>query len=167
MREARGPVAMFLTLYAFFLLLSGKVEVQHLIAGALSAALITWYWRHLLRGISHRRDILPYRVILCRSTLPYLISLLAQIAKANFEVAMVVLNPRLPISPVVLRTRTSLKHDLTRVMFAQSITLTPGTLTLNLNHDRLLIHALTESAGDFRHLDAAETRLQRIEGRIS
>lgn len=164
--DARGPVAMFITLFLFFLLVSGKAETQHLVAGAVSAALITWYWRHLLRGLIHRHDILPYRVILCPNTLPYLIFLLVQIVKANISVAMVVLNPGLPISPMVLRTRTSLKRNLTRVMFAQSITLTPGTLTLNLTDDRLVIHSLTEEAGDYRHLDAAETRLAGIERRL-
>ncbi len=165
--EARGPLAMFFTLFAFWLLVSGKIDVQHLLAGALSAGLVVWYWRYLIRGLLDRKDILPYRVVLCPQTFTYMAYLIWQIVKANIVVAAIVLNPALPISPVVTRTKTYLKRDLTRVMFAHSVTLTPGTLTLSLHGDRLVVHSLTESSAEFKHLDATETRLAGIERRLS
>jgi len=52
----------------------------------------------------------------------------------------------MPISPGFILLKTKLKRDLTRVFYANSITLTPGTITIDLNGNRLLVHALTRDA---------------------
>lgn len=164
--QVGGFAAMFVTMLIFWFFVSGVADWQHLVAGAAAAFLVTWFWKSLLRRVRDRHDILPYRLVLCPESLPYLIFLIIQIIKANVAVALVVLNPRLPISPVLLRTRTCLRHDLTRVMYAHSITLTPGTVTLSLTGDHLVVHSLTERMSDIEGLEGIERRIVRVERRM-
>ena len=70
-----------------------------------------------------------------------------QVAIAGLRVAMVVLHPRLPIDPRLVRIRSPLPHTLARLTLANSITLTPGTVTLDVDGDDFLVHSLTESGG--------------------
>ncbi len=72
--------------------------------------------------------------------------LIWQIVRANVAVARIILHPRLPIRPQVIRIRASQKTDLGRVIYANSITLTPGTVTIDLQGRDLTVHALTDEA---------------------
>ena len=80
----------------------------------------------------------------------YLPWLFYQIILANIEVAWVVLHPRMleKIDPHLVRFRTSLKRPISKVTFAQSITLTPGTITVNIDDDEFTVYALTRSASE-------------------
>ena len=70
----------------------------------------------------------------------YLVVLLVEIIKANFDVAYRIIHPKLPIKPGIVVIKTELKQDFAKMMLANSITLTPGTFTLDIIGDRLLIH---------------------------
>ena len=70
-----------------------------------------------------------------------------QVVIASLQVAYVVLHPRLPVRPRVLRLRARYPHTLARLTLANAITLTPGTVTLDVEGDEFLVHALTESGG--------------------
>jgi multicomponent Na+:H+ antiporter subunit E len=76
--------------------------------------------------------------------LNYLFNLVIDIVRANINVAKIVLSPRMPISPGMVRYRTKLKSDVGKVMLATSITLTPGTLTVDVEGDEFLVHVLTK-----------------------
>lgn len=75
--------------------------------------------------------------------LPYWAWLSWEIVKANIDVAKVILSPKLPISPVMFKTKANQKRELGQVIYANSITLTPGTVTVNLEDGILEVHALT------------------------
>jgi multicomponent Na+:H+ antiporter subunit E len=70
----------------------------------------------------------------------YIIILFFEIIKANFDVASRVIRPSLPINPGVVIIQTKLKSDIAKTILANSITLTPGTFTLDIQEDRMLIH---------------------------
>lgn len=70
----------------------------------------------------------------------YLFVLFKEITKANFDVAYRVIHPKMPIKPGVVVIKTALKQDIAKLMLANSITLTPGTFTLDIKGDKLLIH---------------------------
>jgi multicomponent Na+:H+ antiporter subunit E len=70
----------------------------------------------------------------------YLLVLLWEIVKANLDVAYRVIHPRMPIKPGIVVIRTGLTSDVAKMILANSITLTPGTFTLDVTGDRLLIH---------------------------
>ena len=70
--------------------------------------------------------------------------LIWQIAVASAHIAYVVLHPRMPIRPRMIRVQAKLPHALARLTLANSITLTPGTVTIDVQGDDFLVHALTE-----------------------
>ncbi len=107
----------------------------------------------------------PFR--LGHRPLLYIPWLLWQIALANLHVARVILDPRLPVKPQMLRLKGSQRTDLGRVIYGNSITLTPGTVALDLREDRILVHALTETSAQGLlegEMDRRVTRLERAGG---
>jgi len=70
----------------------------------------------------------------------YFIVLFIEIIKANFDVAYRVIHPKMPIKPGIVIIKTGLKQDIAKMILANSITLTPGTFTLDIKNDKLLIH---------------------------
>jgi len=83
--------------------------------------------------------------------LGYLPWLMFQILRANLDVTRRVLGPTLAISPRMFLVRATQRTDLGRVIFANSITLTPGTVSVELEGSEILVHALTaEAANDLR-----------------
>ena len=89
--------------------------------------------------------------------------LLTEIARANVAVAMTILDPRPRISPTLVRLRPSQRSDLGRVIYANSITLTPGTVTLGLEQEELLVHALTSTAAADLGAGEMDRRVSRLE----
>jgi multicomponent Na+:H+ antiporter subunit E len=81
----------------------------------------------------------------------YIIILFFEIIRANFDVALRVIRPSLPINPGVVIIQTELKSDIAKAILANSITLTPGTFTLDIQEDKLLIHWIDVSATDIEN----------------
>ncbi len=90
----------------------------------------------------------------------YLVVFLKNLVLSNWDVARRVIDPKLPINPGIVAIKTNLKEDYKKLMLANSITLTPGTITLDVQDDTLFIHwidvktadiekASEEIAGDF------------------
>jgi multicomponent Na+:H+ antiporter subunit E len=86
-------------------------------------------------------DIVPWLRLLL-----YVPWLIWQIVLSSLLVAVVVVHPKMPIQPRLIRFRTHLPHDLARMTLATSITMTPGTITLDVQGDEFLVHALTEKS---------------------
>jgi len=78
----------------------------------------------------------------------YAFVFIVALIKANFQVAKIVLNPKLPVNPGIVKFKTSLKSDFAKMVLANSITLTPGTLTVDLVEDEFYIHWLKMTAKD-------------------
>jgi multicomponent Na+:H+ antiporter subunit E len=96
--------------------------------------------------------------------LGYLVWLAAEIAKSNIAVARIILNPKLPISPQMIRVKMSQKSDLGRVTYANSITLTPGTVSVEVEGDEILVHAITREMGEALAEGDMDRRVTAIEG---
>lgn len=137
---------LFFSLLAFWILVSERLDVQHLLVGSACALLLTWFWRDFLLDVVQRRDLWPARLLFSVNTLRYGLDLCGEIVTANLNIARIVLTPSLPISPVLVSLRTKLSRDLIRVVYANSITLTPGTISVSLSGDKLVVHALTRAA---------------------
>ncbi|MDP6121145.1 MAG: Na+/H+ antiporter subunit E, partial [Rhodospirillales bacterium] len=71
-----------------------------------------------------------------------------EIVKANFDVALAIVRPAMPIEPRLLLIKAGQKDDLARVIYANSITLTPGTVTIATEGSAFTIHALTRGAAE-------------------
>ena len=143
-----------LTLFAFWLVLSGHSEPLILFFGVFSCLLVTYLaWR------MDREDQYVFRIRLTWRIFGYILWLIREIFRANVAVARIILNPRLPISPIMVPFRAGMKSDLYRVIYANSITLTPGTITTGTEGDILRIHALTWHDVDGREEDEMEHRI--------
>ena len=132
----------FLIMFGFWMVLSGKFDLFHLTLGVLASLLVTYLSHDLL--IQHRekrgRQAEIGRFVL------YIPWILAEIFKATLHVVRVALHPRMRdvINPTIVCFRTSLKKEISQVTLANSITLTPGTITIRSENGNLTVHALTE-----------------------
>jgi len=85
----------------------------------------------------------------------YLVVLFKEIVQANIDVAYRVIHPKMPIKPGIIVISTELKQDIAKMILANSITLTPGTFTLDIIDDKLLIHWInvkTEDVEEATHI---------------
>lgn len=139
-RDLGGSLLVFFLMLAFWLLVSNSVHWQHIFTGVIIAFITTLLWNQITSEEVGKTKITVRQIYLF---ILYFICLVWEIIKANFVVAGIVLNPKLPISPGVITMKIDLKKDLTRVLFVNSITLTPGTVTVDLEGDRLIVHGIT------------------------
>lgn len=140
-RDLPGSIIIFLILLFFWFLISASLDWQHIFTGIFLSFLLVMIW-NILTLNEHGRTFITWRQI--KITIRYFIFLLIEIVKANFIVASIVLNPKLPISPGLIVLKVTLKRDLPRVIYANSITMTPGTISVDLDEDRLLVHGMTK-----------------------
>ena len=89
---------------------------------------------------------------------------MVEVFKANWGVAAIVLNPKLDISPGFVKFRTDVKKPMNRVIFANSITQTPGTLTIEVEDDVYIVHAITRANAEDVATWSMMDRLIEIEG---
>lgn len=149
-------IGLIVALTVFWLSNSGHYTPLLLSLGGVSIAL-TVLLTSRLGGID--RESAPYVRIF--GFITYLPWLLWEILKANYRVIGACLSADLDISPALVRVRTTCRSDLARVTFANSITLTPGTVTVEVEGDKLLVHALYESdagPGAFDEMDRRSAR---------
>jgi multicomponent Na+:H+ antiporter subunit E len=110
-----------------------------------------------------REDGYTFPIRLTWKVFGYLLWLVREIFRANVNVARIILDPKLPISPIMVPFRSALKTDLCRVIYANSITLTPGTITTGTEGKVFRIHALTWHDVDGREEDEMEHRVRDLE----
>lgn len=152
-------VIMALVAYAVWLLWSGIYEPLLLTLGAASCIFVVLICRPM--GLLDEEGV-PIHVL--PRLITYIPWLVLAIVKSNIDVALRILNPRLPISPRLVRVKAGQKTDLGRVIYANSITLTPGTVTCAVDGDELTIHALTREAADDLMSGDMDRRVTRLEG---
>lgn len=135
---------MFITLMGIWLLLNNSLEVEILISGVFISALLPLLFCGKCEVFTYLK-ISPKSILY---TFLFLITFLTELVKSNFDVALRVISPSLPINPGIVEVKTKLKSKIARVVLADSITLTPGTFTLELIEDSLFIHWIDVKSTD-------------------
>ncbi len=151
--------SLFLTLYAFWLLLSGFFTPFLMTAGAGCALAVVWFAR--------RMDVVDHEghpIRLGPKALVYWIWLIKEIVKSGWDVSKIILNPKLPISPTMVRFKPSQKTDVGLVLHANSITLTPGTIAIEVSADEFLVHGLTRGGAEGTIDSDMDRRVTACEG---
>jgi multicomponent Na+:H+ antiporter subunit E len=149
-------------LFAFWLLLSGFFTPFLIAAGVGSAVAVALLARRM-DVIDHEGQPLH---LAPRAFLSYWPWLAKEILKSGWDVTRRVLDPRLPISPTLVRFRPLQRTAVGLVVHANSITLTPGTLTIDVAHGEFLVHALTaEGAAGAAAGGEMDQRVAALEGR--
>ncbi len=126
----------FLLTLAFWFLLSWSLDVQNVIAGIIVVVLCTIFISHLF--FENLINMLTPRRIFW--FLYYIPVFLLYMFKANIDVAYRVLHLNMPIKPGIVKVKTTLKTDLAKTFLANSITLTPGTMTIDIIGSDMYIH---------------------------
>ncbi|MGZ8228777.1 MAG: Na+/H+ antiporter subunit E [Burkholderiales bacterium] len=146
-------------LFGFWLTLSGYLEPFLISAGAASAAGVVW--------LAHRMALIDHEghpVHLGRKIFTYLPWLLKEIAKSAWDVSKIILNPRLPVAPELLRVKPTQRTTVGVVTYANSITLTPGTISVEVGQGMILVHALTAQGAASLLAGDMDRRVTRFEG---
>ncbi len=164
-----GPfLILALALFVFWLVLSGKFEFKYMTIGFFAALGVAVVTKPLLM-VPHRADKnslqfaydMPY--IKLMAYFPWIVW---QIVLANIQVVKIILNPSLPIQPQLVSFRKRLPGPVAYLILANSITLTPGTITVELENDEYLIHAIDDSAAESLAPEKGEGEMPQKVGEV-
>ncbi len=156
-----GSLFIFSLLLAFWLLISASVHWQHILVGVIFCFILTVFWSNLSISENIKTGFSFKQLYML---IKYFIFLGIDIIVANINVAVIVLNPQMPISPGIVIMRCDLERSLSRVLYVNSITLTPGTITVELEDNLLIVHALTKDVAHDVEDWALYRRLIEVEG---
>ncbi len=132
----------FVVMLLLYLFLAG-FTVDEVILGSIVSAILTVL---LAKYINFKVDaLLPLRLV--KFVFVYLPVFLWKLVLANLDVARRVLSPKIPLNPGIVRIRTNLKGDFGKLTLANSITLTPGTLSIDVEGDSLYVHTVDVKGG--------------------
>jgi multicomponent Na+:H+ antiporter subunit E len=146
LKEKRfGILLTFCIMAVFWILLSGNFHAFHLISGLVCCAMVSVISHDfLVKGKSEKKLLKSLRLLL------YIPWELWRVVLANIDVAYRVLHPKMPIDPRIIQFETTLRKDFSLVTLANSITLTPGTITILVEHERgkFWVHAIAKEPAD-------------------
>ena len=129
-------VTVFILSMIFWLMLTFEFTIPNLIVGAVSSLLTSvFFTRFFVKNVY--KLIQPKRYFWF---FVYLFVFIWECIKANIDVAYRVLHPKMPIRPGIVKVRTTLKSDLAKMLLANSITMTPGTISVDIIDEYLYIH---------------------------
>lgn len=136
-------IVTFFICFLLWILLTGSFKTDELIAGFVVSIMVS--------VVSSKKLIILNGIILAPQSfvalLRYLVYFLIALVKANLDLAGRILSRKIPIEPAIIEIKTVMESDLGKLILANSITLTPGTLTVDVVDDRLLIHWIDSPKG--------------------
>jgi multicomponent Na+:H+ antiporter subunit E len=141
----KAKIATFFIMLVFWVIMSGMFDLFHFGLGILCCLLVA----HFSSGLLFPEAGKPWVRELVGLVL-YAPWLAKEILLANLQVAYIILHPRMleKIDPHLFRFRTTLTRPLAKVTLGQSITLTPGTITVNIHEDEFTVYALTGASAE-------------------
>ncbi len=152
-----------IAMFSFWILLSGEFTFI-LITSGIVASLIVAYLSHDIFIGKPDIKVETGRVLKFIKYLPWL---LWKVILANFEIAYLVLRPKMLIDPQLVRFKPDVKEDLGIVTLAHSITLTPGTITVEANREEFVIHAIWQKSAEGIIDGEMQRKVKEIEGEKS
>jgi len=134
--KVKNFLYIFIFLFLVWLCLTSSLKIQELFAGVIASFILALFFNKSYLNLG----LPPLTIRRVIFLVAYIFILFKEIAKANLDVAYRILHPKMPIKPGIVVIKTRLKQDLAKMILANSITLTPGTFTLDILGDNLLIH---------------------------
>lgn len=135
---------MFVLFFALWIIFNGRITVEIVLFGIVVAGLLFGFLcRFMDYGI--KKELRVYANLL--RGVSYIILLVKEIFKANVDVMRLIVSVKYEVEPALVKFRTDIKSDTLRVVLANSITLTPGTITVTLEGDEYLVHCLDKDMG--------------------
>ncbi len=150
-----------MTMFVLWLVLSGHFTNPLLLTLGVLSCIVTVV-------IALRLDVVDHEAVPLQLSLgwfSYIAWLGKEMVKSNLHVARVVLSPSMPINPKIVRTRILQKTEVGQVIYANSITLTPGTVSIEFENDEIVVHAITDQVAHDLASDEMNRRVAAIEAR--
>lgn len=151
---------MFLLFFLIWVIFNGQLTWEIAAFGVVIAAVMYLF---ICKFMGYKPEI---DLILCRKLfliLQYVFVLVKEIVKANYAVIKMIMSSRYEIEPVIIRFRTDLKTTPARILLANSITLTPGTITVSLEGDEYVVHCLDKELAKGINSSIFVTLLRQLE----
>lgn len=151
---------MYLIFFLIWIIFNGQFTLEIAAFGVVIAGLMYWF---ICRFLDYRpgTDLILGKKFF--QIIHYVFVLVTEIIKANFAVIKMIMSSRYEIEPAVVRFKADLKTTPARIMLANSITLTPGTITVSLDEDEYVVHCLDKSLAEGINRSIFVTLLQKIE----
>jgi multicomponent Na+:H+ antiporter subunit E len=137
-------VTLFISMFLLWLLFTFNLTLYNIIIGMAAALIVTLLFGQ--RFLSEWKKF--YNPLRYFWGIVYTVVLIWECIKANFDVAYRVLSPKMPIKPGIVKVRCSLKTDIAKTFLANSITMTPGTITVDVIEDDFYVHWIFVSSQD-------------------
>lgn len=151
---------MFLLFFIAWIIFNGKITVEILWLGLVVSAAVFWFICKFMNHSIHKEILFYKRIVFFCG---YMHLLLKEIVKANFAVSHMILTQKEEMEPVIVSFHTKLKTDLARVVLANSITLTPGTITVSIEGNELIVHCLDKSLAEGIESSEFVKKLEELE----
>ncbi|MCL5780899.1 MAG: Na+/H+ antiporter subunit E [Firmicutes bacterium] len=147
-------------MFVFWFSLSGQLHPLLLILGVISSLLVAYWSTDVLIGQMNKGPDID-RIFRMIAYVPWLVW---QIVLSNIHVVQLVLSPKLEIDPKIIRFKHDLKTDMGIVILANSITLTPGTITINGGRGEFIVHAVSKKTADDLLSGEMQAKVKGLEG---
>ncbi len=151
-----------ITMFSFWILLSGEFTFILITSGIIASLIVAYLSHDIFIGKTDLKTEVG-RVFRFFVYVPWL---LWEIVLANVEIAYLVLNPKPLVDPQIVRFKPDLKTDLGVVTLANSITLTPGTVTVEANKEEFVIHAIWQKSAEGIISGEMQRKVKKIEGDV-
>lgn len=152
---------MTLLLFLFWLILNGRVTIEIVLVGAVVSTALTWVSKNVLH-------IMPQEGVRLVRYIPgaflYVCYLGLQLLRSNFHVMRLILSPKCQVQPRLMWFEVPYQHNATKAVLANSITLTPGTVTVSLRKDLICVYGLRPEFTNGLKDSGFFVKLQRLEG---
>lgn len=151
---------MYIIFFLIWIIFNGQLTLEIAAFGAVIAGVMYAFICKFM-NYSPRTDILMVKKLIY--ILQYVFILIKEIIKANYAVIKMIMSSRYVIEPAVVRFKADLKSNLARVALANSITLTPGTITVSMEGDEYVVHCLDKELAEGINSSVFVDLLKRLE----
>ena len=152
---------MLLPFFIVWIIFNGRITLEIALFGIAVTAVMFWFvCKFMDYSLEKERTFYKKLPLFGR----YLLALVKEIVKANLAVFRLILTRKEIAEPVIVKVHTNLKTEMARVMLANSITLTPGTITVSLTDQELLVHCLDKSLAEGMEDSEFVKLLEKLEG---
>lgn len=134
-----GALLLWILLTAFWMIIASSLSLTELIIGIFASLLIVLYSMDL---VFSKDEMTPFSLRTTRALFLLFLRLIREIIVSNLHVAKIVLSKKMEIDPGFETIRQPLKKDLNKTLYGNAITLTPGTLTVDMHDDVIIVHGL-------------------------
>lgn len=151
---------MYLLFFLVWIIFNGQVTLEIILFGIVIAGLMYGFICKFM-DYSIKKDLFIVKKFFY--IMHYVFILISEIVKANFETMKLILSSKYEIEPAIIKFKITLHSKTAKVLLANSITLTPGTITVSLEEDELSVHCLDRPFGDGMSTSIFVTLLENLE----